>query len=641
MALTFLDRKTRISLVGLLALFTIFLWTVLRLILWIYTGPTQMTFIQSIGVFVVGFIFDLATLAFLIVPFLLVAAFIPDSWREAKWYLKVRWFIAFVMVYALGFGVVSEIVFWIEFTTRFNFIAVDYLVYTHEVIGNIMESYPIPLLLSLIALAVIFLLWIFSRSFVLDRAHKSKSNRFVLVGLAVILPLVSAQFINLDQSHFSKNNYANELAGNGLYGFSAAFRRNDLDYAKFYATIDQAKADEILKNLAVERTAAKPSTAASNTANLALPEVFIKRPKNIVLVSVESLSAHFVGAYGSSKGLTPEIDKLAKNGVQFDRLFATGTRTVRGLEALSLGTPPIPGQAIVHRPKNDQLDTLGMVLRDKGFNTYFIYGGYGYFDNMNAYFKGNLHEVKDRTDFAKETIAGENIWGVADESLFGNAVDWMDQSASTGKPFFAHIMTTSNHRPYTFPEGRIDMPSGSRDAAVKYTDYSIGQLISKAQNKSWFKDTLFVIVADHCASVAGKTQLPVAGYHIAGLMYGPDIVKPQRIGHNLSQIDIPPTLLQLTGTDPAPYFFGEPIWQQKNTDNRVFISNYQELGYYKNNDLIVLSPKQKVEAFKVDPATMESTPTEVNETLKNEAIAFYQTAAKAFKNGELKFKKAQ
>lgn len=641
MALTFLDRKTRISLVGLLSLFAIGLWTVLRLVLWLVTGPSQLSLSQTLGVFAVGFIFDLAALAFLVVPFLLIAALIPDSWREAKWYLVIRWLLAFVIVYAIGFGVVSEVVFWNEFTTRFNFIAVDYLVYTHEVIGNIIESYPIALLLSLIAVVVVFILWMFSRYFIIDRAHRSKPNRFFLVGLAFVLPLVSFKFINLDQSHFSSNNYANELAGNGLYGFAAAFRRNDLSYEKFYATLNQSQADEILKNLAVERVSLKPNAQVTTNPDLALPEPFIKRPKNIVLVSVESLSAHFVGAYGSSKGLTPELDKLAKNGVQLDRLFATGTRTVRGLEALSLGTPPIPGQAIVHRPNNDQLDTLGMVLRNKGFNTYFIYGGYGYFDNMNAYFKGNLHEVKDRTDFAKESIAGENIWGVADESLFGNAVDWMDQSASTGKPFFAHIMTTSNHRPYTFPEGRIDMPSGSRDAAVKYTDYSIGQLINKAQNKPWFKDTLFVIVADHCASAAGKTQLPVAGYHIAGLMYGPDVVKPHRVGYNISQIDIAPTLLQITGTDPAPYFFGEPIWQQKPVGNRVFISNYQELGYYKNNELIVLSPKQKVQAFKVDPATLESTPTEVNETLKNEAIAYYQTAAKAFKNGELKFKKAQ
>lgn len=639
MSLQFTDRQSKISLLGLLVVFTLSLWTLLRVALWIYTGPSQMTWIQSLGIFAVGLMFDLATMAFLLVPFLIISALIPNSWREAKWYLITRWIVAFILVYAIAFGVVSEVVFWHEFTTRFNFIAVDYLVYTHEVIGNIVESYPIPLLLSLIGAVVTLLLWLFSRSFVLDRAHKSFSNRIALCCLALVLPFTSAQFINLDQSHFSSNNYANELAGNGLYGFAAAFRRNDLSYGKFYATLDQAKADEILKNLAVERANPEALVSLPSNSQSVLPPPFIKRPKNIILVSVESLSAHFVGAYGSSAGLTPEIDQLAKNGVQFDRLFATGTRTVRGLEALSLGTPPIPGQAIVHRPANNELDTLGMVLRDKGFNTYFIYGGYGYFDNMNAYFKGNRHEVKDRTDFTAESIAGENIWGVADESLFANAIDWMDQSQSTGKPFFAHIMTTSNHRPYTFPEGRIDMPSGSREAAVKYTDYSIGQLIKKAKDKPWFKDTLFVIVADHCASVAGKTQLPVQGYHIAGLMYGPDIVKPHHVGYNISQIDIPPTLLQVMGTDPAPYFFGEPIWQQKNTDNRVFISNYQELGYYKNNQLIVLSPKQKVEAFTVDAATLESTPTKVDETLKNEAIAYYQTAAKAFKNGELKFKR--
>jgi phosphoglycerol transferase MdoB-like AlkP superfamily enzyme len=198
-------------------------------------------------------------------------------------------------------------------------------------------------------------------------------------------------------------------------------------------------------------------------------------------------------------------------------------------------------------------------------------------------------------------------------------------------------MTTSNHRPYTFPEGKIDLPQGHRSGAVKYTDYAIGQFIEKAKTKSWFKDTLFVIVADHCASVAGKTKLPVEKYHIPLIFYAPDMLPAGHYSRMASQIDIVPTLLDVLGAKGDDHFFGQSLFEEAKDQiaSRAFISNYQELGYYKNDTLIVLSPKEKTEAYKVDPITMESTPPSMNQTLLNEAIAYYQTASRAFKIGAL------
>jgi phosphoglycerol transferase MdoB-like AlkP superfamily enzyme len=208
----------------------------------------------------------------------------------------------------------------------------------------------------------------------------------------------------------------------------------------------------------------------------------------------------------------------------------------------------------------------------------------------------------------------------------------------TNQPFFAHIMTTSNHRPFTFPEGKIDLPQGHREGAVKYTDYAIGKLIENAKTKPWFKDTLFVIVADHCASAAGKTKLPVDKYHIPLIFYAPDILPAGHIGRVASQIDIVPTLLDVLGAKGDEHFFGKSLFEDglEKTQARAFISNYQELGYYKNNMLIVLSPKQKVEAYKVDPISLDSTPTKVDVSLLNEAIAYYQTASRAYKRGDFK-----
>ena len=616
-------------------------WLMLRIVLWLEVGTSQIPPLPTLKAFAVGAWFDVNALCFLLVPFLLLSLVMPNRWRAKPWANKARWVLAFFVTFGLLFGAVSELIFWQEFTTRFNFIAVDYLIYTNEVIGNIRESYPVPLILLAISLTAIAILWVLSRLVSFETKSLPFKHKAKLVIAVIALPLISYQFANIDQMEISKNAYANELAGNGLYSFSAAAHRNELDYDKFYQTIPQAEADKILASNGVER---KPlSKALLDTEHdeaLEAIEIgtFKRRPKNIILISVESLSADYLGSYGNKENLTPYLDALAKESLVFDKIFATGTRTVRGLDALSLGTPPISGQAIVHRPNNEHLATVGGMLEAQNFSTFFIYGGYGVFDNMNNYFRGNDYVVVDRTDFDKSTIQSESVWGVDDESLFNNALMIFDKNVKTHKPFFAHIMTTSNHQPYTFPDGKIDLPQGKREGAVKYTDYAIGQLIKNAKTKPWFKDTLFIIVADHCSSVAGKTKLPVNKYHIPLFFYAPDMLPAGRYTRMASQVDIAPTILDLLGAKGDDHFFGQALFEEtdEQTASRAFISNYQELGYYKNDTLIVLSPKQKTEAFKVDPVSLESTPTTMNDALLNEAIAYYQTASRAFKSGQLK-----
>jgi phosphoglycerol transferase MdoB-like AlkP superfamily enzyme len=300
-----------------------------------------------------------------------------------------------------------------------------------------------------------------------------------------------------------------------------------------------------------------------------------------------------------------------------------------------LSMPPIPGQAIMRRPKIADLTSVGKMLSRQSFQVFFFYGGHGYFDNMNTFFSSNGYDVRDRSSIPSKAAFFENVWGVADEILFDNALAVLDEAAVLNKPIFAHIMTTSNHRPYTYPDGRIDIPSpGGRAGAVKYTDYALGQLIDKARTKTWFKDTLFVIVADHCAAVAGKTELPVAEYKIPLIFYGPDLLKPTRIDRMISQIDIAPTLFEILGVAGNDNFFGKAVSKQKGAP-RAFISNYQDLGYYKNNHLVILKPRRVIEGYNVDAVTLAATPARPEPGLVQEAIAYYQTSSRAFKRGEL------
>ena len=618
-------------------------WLLLRIVLWLQIGPMQMLAGQSAGAFMRGEWFDLATLAYLLVPVLLFAAVLPNAWRGSPMMSRLRWAMLTIMVGALLFGVVSEFVFWDEFTTRFNFIAVDYLIYTNEVIGNIRQSYPVGLIITIIAITALLIAWLIRCRVTFSSGHSRWQTRLLTVGAAVALPVASYNAANVDQMSGGGNEYALELSGNGLFSLAAAMRRNELDYDKFYKTMPQEEANDILARLGLARPplaigrakAAGVQKLAVNSSPVLGP--FSRSPRNVVMITIESMSADYVGSYGGTKGLTPNLDRLALEGLKFEQVFATGTRTVRGLEALSLGTPPIPGQAIVRRPGNEHLATVGQLLVPQGVQPYFIYGGYGYFDNMNAYYAGNDYKVVDRTDFPKESVPFENVWGVADEALFSNTLRILDESNLQKKPFFAQIMTTSNHRPFTYPDGRINIASpGGRDGGVKYTDFAIGQFIERSRSKPWFKDTLFVIVADHCASVAGKTKLPLANYRIPLIFYAPDMLKPGVYSRMISQIDIPPTLISLLGAKGREHFYGELLFDTSATPARAFVSNYQELGYYKDNTLIVLSPKQKVATFSVDPKTFAASPAAENAQLVKEAIAYYQTGSRAFKQNDLK-----
>lgn len=590
------------------------------------------------GLMLRGLLFDLLALAWLLAPALLWAAVVPRWMRGTRWEGGIRLALFALNGCVLLFLGLSELTFWLEFSSRLNFIAVDYLIYTHEVIGNLRESYPVGLLLAGVAITALTLTWALRHSVrAAPRVAPQGRARLTYALAALLLPAASWGLSDVDAMEFSGNTLANEMAGNGLMTFTAALRRNELEYERFYATLPESRVADVLKQRGVERKPVSELMADEDETFDAQRLPLRRAPRHVVLVTVESLSAQFLTDFGNTQGLTPRLDELAREGLLFTRLYATGTRTVRGLEATSLGTPPIPGQAIVRRPHNEHLATLGELLHLRGFQPFFFYGGYGYFDNMNSYFSGNAYQVIDRTDIPKADIGFENIWGVGDEFLFKHVIGQLDRAQGRDTRFFAHVMTTSNHRPYTYAQGRIDIPSpGGRSGAVKYTDYAIGQFIDQARSRPWFRDTLFIIVADHCASAAGQTKLPVAGYHIPMLMYAPDMLRPGRYDALVSQIDIPPTILDVLGVSGDDHFFGTSVFEQgPDFKRRAFISNYQELGYLTEDHLVVLGPKKKVEAFDIN-ARGQARPTRVDESLRDEAIAYYQSAARAFKMGALK-----
>jgi len=586
------------------------------------------------AILLLGLSYDLSFVAYAsIVPVLFVAACPSVVWRSSITRIPVH-VLCFASLYGFGFIAAAEYLFWGEFAARFNFISVDYLVYRREVTNNIAESYPIVAIFGAIAVATIATYATMYRRFDAALRHDEPPlRRWRTAAVWLAAPVLAYVFVGQEWRDRFADNYARELASDGPYQFVAAFRNNELDYAQFYRTADSDRAVAALK----EDLGAPPNDYVEPQSRSILRRVHADGAEhryNVILVMIESLSADYLARFTPGSALTPNLDALIADSIFFDRMYATGTRTVRGLEAVTLSIPPTPGQAIVKRiGRETGLWSFGNVLRARGYDTQFIYGGRGYFDNMAAFFAGNGYGVIDQTSVPDAEIGFSNAWGMADEDLYKQTLAAADRATAAGKPFFFHLMTTSNHRPYTYPEGRIDIPSGKgRDGAVKYTDYAIGAFLRDARSHTWFDDTLFVIVADHCAGSAGKEDLPLDKYHIPLWIYAPKLVAPREVDTLTSQIDIAPTILALLNVDYLSMAFGVDALAPQHP-RRALIGNYEYLGYYDGRDLTILQPRDRIERYRYDGAQTSTVPVDPDDAGAEKARAYYQVAAETFKEG--------
>ena len=580
-------------------------------------------------IFGVGLGYDALAYLYLAIPLVLLLWLLPRRWLARRVGSFLVGFACLALLLVSLFVAVAEWTFWEEFQARFNFIAVDYLVYTTEVIGNIRESYPVGWILAAIA-GTALAVFVATRRW---RAVRNDSARFgarTLVAAGwIAAAALGTWLVTGEMKDRSDNAYANELAGNGIYQFFAAYRSASLDYDRYYRTVplDEAFA-KVRYALATPDATFLGGTGIERRIHNAAPE----RKLNVVLISVESLSAEYSGTYGRKHSLTPQLDGLARDSLVFGNLYANGTRTVRGLEALALSVPPTPGESIVKREHNAGLFSMATVFNGKGYRSQFLYGGYGAFDNMNAFFGANGYEVLDRKAIPSNQVHHENIWGVADEDLYTMALREFDRDAASGRPFFAHIMTTSNHRPYTFPGGRGPWPQGKRESAVAYTDWAIGDFLRRARTKPWFKDTVFVVTADHCASSGGLAALPVFRYHIPLWIYSPGNIAPGRFDGLMGQVDIGPTLFGLLGMDYDSAFYGIDVFQQR--PERAYVGTYELLGYLQPGRLVQLAPHRRVETVRPShDRDQPQPPLPENPAATLQAVSDYETAAYRFTHG--------
>lgn len=644
----------RFSLLRLFALWFLLMSFLVRIIFLVAQhDEVSLNVFTVAGTLLTGLFYDLGTISFLLLPAVFYYFIFPNKWI-GSWADRIFiWFFTSLGTFILIFTFFAELTFWEEFKTRFNFIAVDYLIYTHEVVSNIEQSYPLPLLVAGVALLTFSVLFVFYKRRAFQNAFTftaSLGQRSMVLGVSVLVCLFFGLFITNNQAEWSKNRYNAEISKSGIYSFFAAFRNNQMEYREFYTSIDDHEAFGLIRNKLKDPNSRFIRNGLSIHRKISDSTAAASQKKNVVFILVESLSGSFMKEFGNKNNITPFLDSLAQKSIFFNNLYATGTRTVRGMEAMTLSIPPTPGQSIVKRPENHNLFTISNVFKSKGYTPNFFYGGDGYFDNMNSYFGGNGFTIYDRgrgsvlSDDIKTTrnniddneVTFENAWGICDEDIFNKMIKVADAHYAKNELFFNFVMTTSNHRPYTYPDGGIDIPSGTgRDGAVKYTDYALKEMFEKAKGKPWFKNTVFIIIADHCASSAGKDEIDVANYHIPAFIVNLPQEMNQKVTKQCSQIDLFPTFFALQHWNYDSDFFGKNVLSP-NFEERALLGTYRKLVLMKQNKVMILSDQKKKAFYAWNKPDNSLKPLPIDKSFLNETISWYQTADYLFTNKQLK-----
>ena len=596
-----------------------------------------------------GFIYDISIVSCFTLFFTLYFLLLPNRLIRSVFDKVVVYSIFTLYLIILYFTFFAEVTFWDEFKSRFNFIAVDYLIYTYEVVKNIQESYPIPILLGGILTITGLTLFVTTKGKFFYHTFNHSPSTAQKIGVFMfnlMLTFVSIYFLNNDTSSTSENRYNNEISKAGIFSFFSAFRNNHLKYDEHYRSlpIEQAftNVKEELKDSKTifDQEFKNPLRRTILATNSALPE---QKP-NVIFVMMESMSSSFMQEQYNGQSITPNLNQLAKNSIYFSNMFANGTRTVRGMEAVTLSIPPTPGNSIVKRVDNQNLFTISTVFKNKGYKNLFFYGGDGYFDNMNAFFGGNGFDIYDRGrgsilsdkintkryNINDDEVTFENAWGIADDDIYRKVLNVADEKAKSKQPFFAFVMSTSNHKPYTYEDGKIDIPSGSgRPGAIKYADYAIGDFLAQAKKKPWFDNTVFVFIADHCASSAGKDAIDVKNHHIPAFIYNLKSHQNINVSKEVAQIDIFPTLFSLLNWKYISQFYGKDIFDPL-YQSRSFMGTYIKLGMKKGNDVMILSDQKKINQYKWLNQNLEES--KIDSKFEHSIISNYQTADYLFSN---------
>ena len=579
---------------------------------------------------------DIIQLSLLALPLLLLAPLLAlrplwPLWRR----LNAFWVI--LALTALVLLEVSSPQFITEYDSRPNRLFIEYLKYPGEVLSMLWTGFRLQLLAGLaltaaaaVAAARLLRPWL----------HQEASWSIWKLWLTwPLLILVCALAIRSSLDHRPANPAMFALTGDPMVNTLILNSAWSVTHA-VYGMRHEARSSEIYGQMSEaeilgELRSAKESLGDSRPllANPDIPTLIAQqathrpqRPLNLVIILQESLGATFVESLGGVP-VTPQLEKLKNEGWWFEQLYATGTRSIRGIEAVVTGFPPTPAQAVVKlQLAQRDFASLASILGQHGYESEFIYGGEAHFDNMRAFFTNNgFNRVTEEKDYVKPVFTSS--WGVSDEDLFNKTHERLNDKHKDGKPSFTLVFTSSNHAPFEFPDGRIELyeqPKGTDNNAVKYADYAMGKFFEQAKASAYWQDTVFVVVADHDIRVRGDSLVPIERFHIPGLILGADI-QPRRVKTVASQIDLAPTLLSLMGVDAEHPMIGRDLTREPATQpGRAMMQYEQHYAWMEGDQVVILRPEKAPEHARYDKTKKHLQPAEppvAEKALERRALA--------------------
>lgn len=499
-----------------------------------------------------------------------------------------------------------------QYDTRPNKLFLEYLIYPQEVASMLLKG-RIWTVIVVLVLSGVALYFGFKKGFELFKTRPAEYKyRLLLFPLIAFFlfwgargSLTSKRPINPSSAMFSNDQLTNCLALNSTYTlFYAAYGlKNEVDAGKMYGKMDSEEAIARVKKY-MDVPDSDFTDVNLPLMHTQMPDTLLDRPYNLVIFLQESLGAEFVGALGGMP-LTPELDKLSEEGLLFSRLYSTGTRSVRGIEAVTTGFLPSPSESVVKLSgAQTEFFTLGALLKQAGYNTSFIYGGMANFDNMASFFNGNgFDNIIDEVVLDKDDTryAFKGTWGYSDEDLVTKANDYFKSLGD--KPFFSLMFSSSNHDPFEFPDGRIklyEQPKNTVHNAIKYADFSIGKFFELAKKEDYFKNTVFVVIADHNTRTYGKNLIPMHKFRIPALIVGPDVPHGVKYDKLSSQIDIPPTLLSMIGMKVETPMAGRNILQLSDSVPGRAIMQFHDINAFRvENKVVIMQPGKEPLQFEI------------------------------------------
>ncbi len=607
-----------------------------RLILAVWVLTTKPDYlVPIIKYFPVGILDDASMAVLLGLPFLLgLYSFIRF---QQRWFFRAgAHLILLVMCVLIVFVEVIELYFWNEFDSRLNSIAVNYLLFPREVIGNIRESFDLSLVLPLVAVLGAILYWFLRRPLgEALAAGKARMERRKMLSVGAVLGTLSILFLSFVPTNASDLRQVNEVTINGFHSFMDAALTNNARYDGLYPGMEEKKALRIVRAMVDQGNVRFLKPASERSLLRYVDNGSNPKKLNVVLVIEESFGSTYIDSLDNkrSESISPNFDRIAKDGLFFTNIYATGNRSVRGLEALLTSFPPIPGVSTTRRPGSVGMNSLAFFLKRRDYKTAFLYGGRALFDNMEQFWSTTgFDNVWDQGEIDEQPFT--TVWGVADEYLFTEAIKRMDANAKKKSPFFLSVFTVSNHRPYTYPKGRIDKdPARKRkENSATYADWAFGNFIDRAKSRPWFDNTVFIFAGDHGPRVNGAAQVPVPSYRIPLLFYAPKYIKPGRVDTLGSSIDMIPTLLGLLGVSYESPFFGVDLRRVPAGKGRVVMSHNFSVAYGDGRNVTALVPKAKPKGYtmKVGPNELVPRKGGPEPSTLEKAIALFQTAHRMF-----------